>query len=206
MLTNGLGIVRHIAFFDDDFKKSHPEISIEKRTNNPDVDKEIGDSRTLLPVLRDFYDSQPSLRYETFLGNAAFDSYEPYGALLGECGFQRAVIPINPRGVSSACPAELNEHGIPLCPRDGSPLAFHSICRGKNRSMRLKFICPKAQRIKSPNGVTWRCHCDQPCSSSNYGRCVYIYPDADKRLHPGILRDSDLWRLLFCALFPFDTF
>ena len=170
------------------------------------MDKEIGDSRTLLPVLRDFYDSLPGLRYETFLGDAAFDSYELYGALLGECGFQRAVIPINPRGVSSACHAELNEHGIPLCPRDGSPLAFHSICRDKNRSMRLKFICPKAQRIKSPNGVTWRCHCDQPCSSSNYGRCVYIYPDADKRLYPGILHDSDLWRLLFCALFPFDTF
>ena len=197
VLTNGLGIVRHIAFFDNDFKKSHPEISIEKRTDNPDVDKEIGDSRTLLPVLRDFYDRHPGLRYETFLGDAAFDSYELYGALLGECGFQRAVIPINPRGVSSVCPAELNEHGIPLCPRDGSPLAFHSICRGKNRSMRFKFICPKAQRIKSPNGVTWRCRCDQPCSSSSYGRCVYIYPDADKRLYPGILRDSDLWRRLY---------
>lgn len=197
VLTNGLGIVRHIAFFDNDFKKSHPEISIEKRTDNPDVDKEIGDSRTLLPVLRDFYDRHPGLRYETFLGDAAFDSYELYGALLGECGFQRAVIPINLRGVSSVCPAELNEHGIPLCPRDGSPLAFHSICRGKNRSMRFKFICPKAQRIKSPNGVTWRCRCDQPCSSSSYGRCVYIYPDADKRLYPGILRDSDLWRRLY---------
>ena len=48
------------------------------------MDKEIGDSRTLLPVLRDFYDRHPGLRYETFLGDAAFDSYELYGALLGD--------------------------------------------------------------------------------------------------------------------------
>ena len=63
--------------------------------------------------------------------------------------------------------------------------------------MRLKFICPKAQRIKSPNGVSWRCRCDHPCSTSAYGRCVYIYPDADKRLYPGILRNSDHWRSLY---------
>lgn len=34
LLTNGLGIVRHIAFFDDAFKKSHPEIPIDKCTDN----------------------------------------------------------------------------------------------------------------------------------------------------------------------------
>ena len=51
--------------------------------------------------------------------------------------------------------------------------------------------------IKSHNGVTWRCRCDQPCSSSPHGRCVYIYPDADKRLYPGILRGSDHWRRLY---------
>ncbi len=76
-------------------------------------------------------------------------------------------------------------------------LAFHSVCRGRNRSMRLKFIFPKAERVKSPNGVTWRCRCDKPCSTSVYGRCVYIYSDADKRLYPGILRDSDHWRSLY---------
>ena len=197
ILTNGLGIVRHIALFDEDFKKNHPELPIEKRSDDPDVDKELGDAKALLPVLRDFRDAHPTLRYSTFLGDAAFDSYELYGALLGEYRFQRAVIPINPRGASKTCPADLNEHGIPLCPRDSSPLAFHSVCRGKNRSTRLKFICPKAERIKSPNGVTWRCRCDQPCSTSTYGRCVYIYPDADKRLYPGILRDSDHWRGLY---------
>lgn len=27
---NGLGIIRHIAFLDDDFKKAHPEMPVEK--------------------------------------------------------------------------------------------------------------------------------------------------------------------------------
>ena len=31
ILTNGLGIVRHITLFDEDFKKNHPELLVEKR-------------------------------------------------------------------------------------------------------------------------------------------------------------------------------
>lgn len=30
ILTNGLGIVRDIVFFDDDFKAAHPELPVEK--------------------------------------------------------------------------------------------------------------------------------------------------------------------------------
>ena len=50
ILTNGLGIPRHIAFFDEQFRKDHPEICSEK-TDNPDSDKEIGDSKSLRPIL-----------------------------------------------------------------------------------------------------------------------------------------------------------
>ncbi len=50
VVANGLGIVRHLELFDDDFKTAHPEMQIEKRTNHPEIDKEIGDSTSLKPV------------------------------------------------------------------------------------------------------------------------------------------------------------
>ena len=43
IMTNGIGIIRDIAFFDDDFRKSHPDV-VSKKSGNPDLDKEISDS------------------------------------------------------------------------------------------------------------------------------------------------------------------
>ena len=52
VLTNGLGIVRHIVFLDDEaFKASHPDLVVEKKTDSPDEDKSLADSKALLPVL-----------------------------------------------------------------------------------------------------------------------------------------------------------
>lgn len=197
ILTNGLGIVRHIAFFDDDFKKSHPEIPVEKRTDNPDVDKEMGDSRTLLPVLRDFNGKHPTLRYDTFLGDSAFDSYDIYRSLLGEFRFARAAIPLNCRNTAPGHELLLDECGIPLCPHDGTQMIFQGVCGGKNRSKRLKFVCPKTVIVRTVSGASLRCTCETPCSTSKYGRCVYIYPDANLRLYPGILRGSPDWAELY---------
>lgn len=50
IITNGLGIPRHIEFFDDDFKARYPE-AVVKKSVSPDVDKEIDDSISLKPVL-----------------------------------------------------------------------------------------------------------------------------------------------------------
>ena len=37
ILTNGLGIVRHISFINDaDFKVAHPDLVVEKKTDSPD--------------------------------------------------------------------------------------------------------------------------------------------------------------------------
>ncbi len=72
-------------------------------------------------------------------------------------------------------------------------MRFLGVSGGKNRSIRLKFICPKALRF----GTTYRCRCEHPCSPSIYGRTVYVYPDANNRLYPGILRDTPEWAALY---------
>ena len=36
-----------------------------------------------------------------------------------------------------------------------------------------------------------------PVPNPTYGRCVYIYPDADLRLYPGILGNSPEWAELY---------
>ncbi len=48
IITDGLGVPRHISVFDDAFKANHPEI-VSKKTDDPDKDKEIGDSKSLKP-------------------------------------------------------------------------------------------------------------------------------------------------------------
>jgi len=192
IVANGLGIVRHMELLDDDFKKSHPELDATKREGNPELDKELGDSVILKPVLRDFRSKHPTFTYSTFSADAAFDSYDNYTFLLGEQGFLKAVIPINPRNSLSANSTNFNDQGIPLCPRDKAPFLFHSKSGGKNRSVRFKFVCPKSKKVyPKPNSTTWRSECANPCTSATYARCVYVYPNKNHRLYPGLLRGSD---------------
>lgn len=50
ILTNGLGVVRHIAFIDDaDFKFSHPNLIVDKKSDSPDEDKSVGDASAHVP-------------------------------------------------------------------------------------------------------------------------------------------------------------
>ena len=105
---------------------------------------------------------------------------------------------MNCRNAANGHKPLLDEFGIPLCPDNGTQLKFHSVCGGKNRSKRLKFVCPKTSSIAtSVHGRSLRCTCENPCTVSKYGRCVYIYPDADLRLYPGILRGSPDWAELY---------
>jgi len=187
VVANGLGIVRHLELLDEDFKQAHPEMEIDKRTNYPEIDKEIGDSTALNPVLLDFRAAHPDLRYGTFSGDAAFDSYDNYSFLLKDYGFTKAVIPLNPRGGLPAPDVGFNENGTPLCPKDGHPFAFHGNCGGKGRTERLKFVCPGAHRV----GTTMVNRCETPCTPSTFARCVYVYPHKNFRLYPGISRDSE---------------
>lgn len=59
IVTNGLGIVRHISFYNKEFFQNHPEIVVEKKSQSPDEDKCVHDSRLLIPTLKDFLISIP---------------------------------------------------------------------------------------------------------------------------------------------------
>lgn len=120
ILTNDLGIVRHIAFLDDGFKAAHPEVPVEKKSNSPDEDKSIGDSSSLKPVLSDFFALHPASYPDTFLGNSAFDTIETYGFLKEEFHFSRALIPYNKRNESTLEKVGYNAYGYPTCPNDST--------------------------------------------------------------------------------------
>lgn len=122
LITNGLGIVRDISFYSKDFLEAHPEIVIEKRSDSPDEDKSLHDSKALIPVLIDFFKYHPLIKPHTFLGNAAFDTLAIYKSLFQDLHFDKAYIPLNNRSklVNNKC--TINEDGIPCCPKDKSCL------------------------------------------------------------------------------------
>lgn len=194
ILTNGLGIVRHIVFLDDDFKSIHPDMPVDKKSDSPDEDKSVGDSSSLKPVLSDFFSLHPDFHPSTFLGDSAFDAIETYGFLKDDFYFSKVLIPYNPRNESSLKKVGYNEYGYPTCPNDSS-LAMHycGITKEKGRSDRIKWGCPKIHMIDGK----WVCDCKEPCSTAVKGRTTYTYENLDFRMFPGIQRDSDEWITLY---------
>ena len=181
VLTNGLGIIRAIEFYDKDYFASHPEIERYKKTDAPDEDKSVGDARLLLPLLKDFFRKHPLINPKTFLGDAAFDGIEIYKALLSGNTFGSDPI---------------NENGIPCCPHDPAlPMkpegnTSHLRCGLKT----FKFVCPKMSWDKCEDGKYRRiCHCENPCTDSACGRMVYLYPEKDLRRCPGTVRGTEEW-------------
>ena len=193
ILTNGLGIIRGIYFFDEDFRRKHPEV-VSKKTDNPELDKEIADSVSLEPVLSDFFQSHPTFSYGTFLGDSAFDKYDHYAMLHNDFHFERVAIPLNLRNSSSAH-SDFDDNGTPLCPIDKTPFIFMGKSGGESRSLRFKWVCQKSEKVPKSNKRI--CTCETPCTDSSYGRCVYTYPDKDFRLYPGIPRGTEHWNNLY---------
>jgi hypothetical protein len=194
IMTNAMEIVRHISFLDEDFKDKHPELEIDKKSVSPDEDKSIGDSTALKPVLNDFFDRHPDFSYNTFIGDSAFDSYEIYPFLLKDCNFENAIIPINHRNSTSLPEPGYNESGWPLCSEDNSiPMKPNGICKEKGRSIRFKWVCSKTHFVKGKRV----CFCENPCTTSPYGRVIYTYPDQDLRTYPGLPRDTEEWSELY---------
>ena len=195
ILTNGLGIVRHISFIDDDgFKASHPDLAVEKKSDSPDEDKSVGDASALVPVLQDFFLLHPGFHFDTFLGDSAFDSAEIYGTLLKDFHFSRALIPYNPRNESSLKKVDYNEYGYPTCPDDSSLSIKHlGVTKEKGRADRIKWGCPKMRYKKGQRF----CECRHPCSTAAMGRTTYTYENMDLRMFPGIQRDSEEWNSIY---------
>jgi hypothetical protein len=97
MITNGLGIVRDLNFYDENYYLEHPEIQVSKKEDSPDEDKSLADSKALLPAIRDFFEKHPLIKPSVFLGDSAFDSIDIYNELFGKdgLGFNKAFIPLN---------------------------------------------------------------------------------------------------------------
>lgn len=197
IITNGLGIVRDITFYNKDFLNAHPDIVVEKKSDSPDEDKSLADSKALLPVLIDFFQKHPLIEPKTFLGDAAFDTIEIYKSLLGEIGFQKAFIPLKVKLSMEENGYTFNENGIPCCPLDPSlPMKREgSKSHLKSKIPTMKFVCPKMKWEYNPADKSKRrvCHCDNPCTTSSCGRMIYIYPEKNLRAYSGVERGSAEW-------------
>ena len=186
MLTNAFGIPLHIYFLDEEFYDSQiTEFSC------PEKHKYAFDNASLRPVLSSFYNRIGERRFSTFLGDSEFDSYDNFG-YLQQLGFSKVLIPINERNSpESNQPIPTNSANIPCCPKDNS-LTFipDGSCKGKNRSLRFKFVCPKSR--KSDN--RWISDCDDKCRKTNSTVTSYTYPVGDFRTFPGVQRGSTEWK------------
>lgn len=202
IVTNGLGIIRHIAFYDNEFMASHPDIVVEKKSDSPDEDKSVHDSKLLIPTLIDFFTKHPAINPKTFLGDAAFDTVGLYKELLTgdtfgtDRHFSKAYIPLNSRAGLENPDYTLNADGIPCCPHDEAlAMKYEGTSKLKSGVTRYKFVCPKIKWEKNPDNDKYKrvCHCDNPCTTSSCGRMVYIYPEKDLRSYPGTLRGTEEW-------------
>lgn len=197
IITNGLGIVRDITFYNKDFLNAHPDIVVEKKSDSPDEDKSLADSKALLPVLIDFFQKHPLIDPKIFLGDAAFDTIEIYKSLLGDIGFEKAFIPLKVKLAMEGSDYTINENGIPCCPHDPSlPMKREgSKSHLKSKLPTMKFVCPKMKWARDKgSGKTFRkCNCDDPCTTSSCGRMIYIYPEKILRAYPGVERGSTEW-------------
>lgn len=197
IITNGLGIIRDITFYNKVFLNAHPDIAIDKKSDSPDEDKSLADSKALIPVLKDFFRKHPLINPKTFLGDAAFDTIEIYKSLFHDLHFERAFIPLRNKLSLEDVDYTVDENGVPCCPHDDSLPMKQEGSKSHLRSgiPTMKFVCPKMKWVydretKSNHRV---CFCDNPCTTSSCGRMIYIYPEMNLRAYPGVARGSKEW-------------
>lgn len=198
IITNGLGIVRDLNFYDENYFLEHPEIQVSKKDDSPEENKSLADSKALIPALRNFFKKHPLIKPSLFLGDSAFDSIDIYNELLGKdgLGFNKAFIPLNSAHDLKYPDCPINEDGIPCCPKDSTlpmkPETSSSHLRCGTST--LKFVCPKMSWVKCEDGKhKRRTSCENPCTDSPCGRMFYVYPEKNLRTYPGTVRGTQEW-------------
>jgi hypothetical protein len=202
IVTNGLGIVRHLDFYNKNFLSVHPDLIPNKKSDSPDEDKSIHDARLLIPTLQDFFKTHPLIDPKIFLGDAAFDSVNIYEQLLSgdtfgtERHFSSAYIPLNERSRLKNPDFSINADGVPCCPKDESlPMIPEGTAKTKAGLTRFKFVCPKTKWVydSQTKKAHRECKCESPCTTSKCGRMVYIQQQSDFRTYPGTIRGTAEW-------------
>ncbi|ABY92607.1 MULTISPECIES: transposase [Thermoanaerobacteraceae] len=190
ILTNGLGIIQHISFYDDDSLNVNTAKSAAES-------KDLYDSKTLIPSLKEFFNLHPNFSYRYFLGDAGFDSFDNYKYLFSKLGII-PIIPINPRNSKNLPQPTFNSDGIPTCPRDPSlKMSYDGIVREKGRATRIKWLCPMSKKVRLNGKTTYILQCDNPCTSSKCGRIFYTTLDIDFRKNTFVPRNSKKWSKLY---------
>ena len=185
-VSNGFGVPLHLHFLDEQFYKALPDsfATMEEQ-------KYSYDNASLNPVLSSFLHRFGGNPFHTFLGDSEFDSYANYDFLRTN-GFEKILIPINPRNSKqSGATFPLTADFAPTCPKIKEPFIPAGIVKGKKRSLRLKFVCPKSRKVKGK----WTCDCalEDKCRETNSTVTTYVYPNGDLRLFPGVQRGSEEW-------------
>ena len=202
IVTNGLGIIRHVSFYNKKFMTAHPEIIVEKKSNSPDEDKCVHDAKLLIPTLKDFFAAHPLINPHAFLGDAAFDTVDIYESLLSGDAFgknkhfSKAYIPLNERSKLKNPDYTFNADGIPCCPHNPElPMKPDGTAKTESGLLRYKFVCPMVKWVYDPVTRKTRrhCNCNNPCTKSSCGRMVYVRQENNFRTFPGTVRGTDEW-------------
>lgn len=189
LITNGLGIIRHINFPDNDSDLFEFDDGNQAKDNY--------DSKTLIPTLDRYFNIHNDFNYKYFLGDAGFDSNDNYDYLYNTKGII-PVIPINPRNTKLLPVPGFTEDGIPTCPKDSSLLMKHDgTSKEKGRAARIKWLCPKVKKIRKNNKTQYILSCDNPCTDSKCGRVIQVPIKNNLRLHSVIPRNSEKWVSLY---------
>ena len=128
-------------------------VRLQKKSDSPDEDKCVHDSKLLLPTLKDFFSKHPLINPKTLLGDAAFDAVEIYKSLLtGDTfgpgkHFNQAYIPLNSRSKLEKQDYTINTDGIPCCSHDPTLPMKPEGSKSNLRSgiPTFKFVCPKME-------------------------------------------------------------